>query len=1043
MANAVRRGRSGVGSPHVRFLFCGIFAAMHFAAIGSWYHEPSVKATVRTGVEKTRAYFMNMSADGEWLLLNLHCDQAGYGLQLYPVDQLLAADGVVDADNVGVKTFADRPACWKGGAVSSDLIVPGDNNQGDAAFSVLCRGAGNNLTSVPFTGMDRGSDGLDFNPSGTRLYANGSSGILIYDTTKLSVDGGMVNHIGDTVDVSAKRVRNLSCYEVNSRELVYFGEGNVAEGAKSVYVYDASSGDVKTLATSDLIDADVTNVKLSGTTTASPVVYVLVSSGRLIAFKLSADGLSVASDDPILNLDPEMVRELCGIDDSVTNPTFNNFEVTDDGETAFFTWSLKNSTTSAAPALTVVRSGYDKVIEISSDTTFSESLGEDVRSLLITGAGVLSFLPSSVASLSGGVTVNAVQVRAQDASVFGTGPVRLLNGAALYNMNAEKLEIENQIVFGDSAWAASQDSKILRLHGLAADSEDKAVLLGRSGTGASTVELALEDAKTEPINVIQLRGNCNLTVDGGVLKAAGSAIGDFITKVGSAKPTLSVSSAGFKFIAEDGADVTLGGNPSLNWLPARVQTNVQEVAAAAPANSGFEDGTTGWKCESDGNTASVIGAISLPNSTWRSDITAAPEGSYVYGCRWGKKLTSNNGISIPDGMSGRWRVKFECAPRKGSYGSERLPVEIIIGDQKQTVSYSLGGGKGSDGSGGFITLTTDWYELSAGAKTFVIRITHGDVSNTNGALLLDNIRLEYGQLVPIPVEPIVKDGSGSLSLATANCPHDLKVEEGNLTIPLSVLSDGIHVTVAGGGQLSLVTETLPNLIVNGSFEADGKKTFNQLNPQGWQYDPTPQTGSGAGTSSGIQANKGTVTSDGPWTTYGDCTAYIRRNTSLSQTVNVSETGTYGLSFVLAHRKNQVIPPLSVSVDGQPVLSDIQHADTGYTRYVCYLPLTEGNHIITFSTGNASSANGMLFLDDVKLAVSERTEIENATLSLTSGSTLVLDTFSRPHFKQVTVDGVEINGKNKRALIRAGVRVTGVGDATFGDEQGPGLCIIVR
>lgn len=106
MANEVRRGKSCAGNLYVRFLFCGIFAAMHFAAIGSWYHEPSVKATVRTGVEKSRAYFMNMSADGEWLLLNLHCDQAGYGLQLYPVDQLLAADGGVDADDVGVKTFS-------------------------------------------------------------------------------------------------------------------------------------------------------------------------------------------------------------------------------------------------------------------------------------------------------------------------------------------------------------------------------------------------------------------------------------------------------------------------------------------------------------------------------------------------------------------------------------------------------------------------------------------------------------------------------------------------------------------------------------------------------------------------------------------------------------------------------------------------------------------------------------------------------------------------------------------------------------------------
>lgn len=315
--------------------------------------------------------------------MDTHSCNTAYPVQLYSVAELKAASGATERlalasawadDFYGAGTGNGG---WKGGAVSTalGLAIPGSGKENGAAytaFSVPSLGwkAGETAFSVEGVG-DAGFDGLDFNAAGTVLYANqyakGSRNkILAYDTSALK--SGHTFTLLSTKTVSGvSRIRNLSCYTVAGRDLVYFGEGKVSGSNNAVYVYDPAEDTVTTLVTdATLFDKDIMNVKLSHVASGCPTLYVQTDGGKLHVFFLAPDGKRVTSKTPVRSFTAAECTALCGL--SSKPGKFRNFEVTDDGETAFFTAN------GDAP-LTVVASAYtgDAYIETAPAYTVQRS----------------------------------------------------------------------------------------------------------------------------------------------------------------------------------------------------------------------------------------------------------------------------------------------------------------------------------------------------------------------------------------------------------------------------------------------------------------------------------------------------------------------------------------------------------------------------------------------------------------------------------------------------------------------------------------------
>ena len=372
-------------------VICILSAMGVLTASAAWFDSPTVSATVNVGETGTDPHYINMSEDSAFLLVDLHSSNTAYPVQLYSVADLLAASGATyklamasakASDFFGAGTGSGG---WKGGAVSSKLgvAIPGSGKSSGAlytAFSVPSYGWMTNETAFALSGSgDAGFDGLDFNAAGTRLYVNQyASGdrnkILAYDTASLKTAHTLSLLSTKTVS-EVTRIRNLSCYTVKGKDLVYFGEGAVSGSNNSVYVYDPAADTVTALVTNaTLFDGDIMNVKLSHVASGSPTLYVQTDNGRLHVFLLAPDGKSVTSAKPVKSFTPAQCAALCGLSGLPSNASyvkFRNFEVTDDGTAAFFIFLNGGASGVTSPGLCVVKSdsGEDAYISTSPEYT--------------------------------------------------------------------------------------------------------------------------------------------------------------------------------------------------------------------------------------------------------------------------------------------------------------------------------------------------------------------------------------------------------------------------------------------------------------------------------------------------------------------------------------------------------------------------------------------------------------------------------------------------------------------------------------------------
>lgn len=321
----------------LRKIAVGLVAtAVSCAVHAAWYDNPVVRT--RASRPAGDPHYMNLSEDGKYLLLDMNAaNNPAKPVLLYKTEILEDEN----AAQLPLHTVAQTLTGSKGGAVSATrgVFVPGFGTAtglGYKAYSLTGRAdAGTALTTLTATGLVL--DGLDFNAAGDRLYSNsyasGTQGNLVVLNASDLANITLLK----TVATGLTRIRSVNVYTVGGRDLVYFGEGAVEDGAAAkLAVYDPAADEVVALGVDRAdLTKDVMCVKLSGTKSGVPLMYVLLNDGRLFVWQLRSDGLSVASAVPFKSFTTAQVAAFCGVAASTTK--FRDFEVLDDGSRAYFT----------------------------------------------------------------------------------------------------------------------------------------------------------------------------------------------------------------------------------------------------------------------------------------------------------------------------------------------------------------------------------------------------------------------------------------------------------------------------------------------------------------------------------------------------------------------------------------------------------------------------------------------------------------------------------------------------------------------------------
>ena len=328
----------------VMFLAAQILVTACLPASAVWYDDPSIIKKVPLAVNASGTvdpHFMNKSEDDSLLLVNLQA--SGDNAPTVLIDMKALADKSTAVNDVTIRRPVAKPsegygAEWKGGAVSAKLGIALMGGGLSSETCALAAGDGKWVKGIGLlplsTSNGMKTDGLDFSADSSFVYSteyDGGDRGKIAQWTYDKANGRLV-FVKD-FQTSLTRIRNISMYTVNGKELVYCGEGTGTSAAAKVVAIDVS-GDTwtETVVSSGIagLTGDITNVKLSNEGDANPVMYVLCDSGKLAVCRLASDGLSVS--ETVKTFDAAALHALAG---GTTTAKFRNFEVTKDGKTAF------------------------------------------------------------------------------------------------------------------------------------------------------------------------------------------------------------------------------------------------------------------------------------------------------------------------------------------------------------------------------------------------------------------------------------------------------------------------------------------------------------------------------------------------------------------------------------------------------------------------------------------------------------------------------------------------------------------------------------
>lgn len=681
----------------------------------------------------------------------------------------------------------------------------------------------------------------------------------------------------------------------------------------------------------------------------------------------------------------------------------------------------------------------DRVVTLSGSGTWTKSYSSaEVDSVVLGANANVTWTPTEPSTYVGGTVSLGSLLYLGANGALGSGDFDMRSGALSVASGAD-IVLDNKVIFNQNntyGYACAMDgngSLTLKSVGTPAVGATHHIRLGRAAaTSAGTAVLSLTEPDSEALDQILLAGKAGVFLDGGTVKARSDAKVPFFSKVwANSEPEVTVRTGGVTFDVPEGTAVILG--EELQFVH---ETRWVVAETWQTANWSFEEnGSAGWTIDSSFEGGSGVNANGAPYDG--NGLYPTTNGTHYVMIRRGGKLQQT--ISLP--TAGKWRVVLERGCRDGNY-SKNMGSWVKIGETKVMDMPRLSEPEG------FTQYTSAAIDLEA-EQEYLLSIEVEAVAAGNTSFNFDAIRLERVAEEAIPV-PFGKSGAGCLYAGvTMMTGAVVAVQGGTLQssapalkdIPVAIADGATYaldgscigqdaaISVAAGGTLRF-SGTMGNLLANGSFEAGATSAYTAGVPAGWS--------AGSGTF-GIQTH-GTTLSEGLDSGCGRQTLYLRGNSKVEQTVNIPADGTYRISFLEAPRQylspNDL--PIAVKIDGEDVLTVAPRAtrSTDYGRHTGTVTLTQGEHTFALTTGQAASgatAYDLLF-DDVSLCADEKETVVEGTLSLVTGSRLVLDNAMPIRWMNVTLDGEPFVG-NRAALSAAGVIVTGNGKFSAGGKTG--------
>lgn len=440
--------RIGTATTVAAAIFC-VFSLTSMAA-QPWWRNPVLKASMRlkTGITpssysdmNSRPHYMNKDADDKFLLVNLGSTSPLQPVLLYDFRLLTDLSGahedmpIAYADSTTLFRDDTSGYGFKGGAVSSriNVAIPGLAGSVMGLYNALIttneawstgqvsKWVTNETAFCVKASSDVGADGLDFSTDGKFIYSNiyGQNDDRIvkwaYNSLTSVGETNMLTEVKRTM-TGLSRVRNISVYQIEGRELVFFGEGRRSDTSARVCVLDVT--DENDWKQYTLIDSpemfldDIMNVKVSGERTDSPVMYVCTDDSRMHIFSLARNGLALSSSTPLRIFEAEELSVLRGCSYGVQN-WFRNFEVSRDGQFAFFL--NDGGWYDYCPILRIVHCSDE--LDVASEEEPTDSIGNDYANIWggwSVGSAESYKVPDSVATWD---ELSRVLWRARDAYV--------------------------------------------------------------------------------------------------------------------------------------------------------------------------------------------------------------------------------------------------------------------------------------------------------------------------------------------------------------------------------------------------------------------------------------------------------------------------------------------------------------------------------------------------------------------------------------------------------------------------------------------------
>lgn len=656
------------------------------------------------------------------------------------------------------------------------------------------------------------------------------------------------------------------------------------------------------------------------------------------------------------------------------------------------------------------------------------------------------------------ISGNNTALRINSEASLGVGDVVMESGSALWT-TVSGLDITNRIVQNGLAYggALAEGSPTFRRIGTTSANSSHAFGFGRINGGASSVVLSLAD-DSEGIGHFAIRGNFNLTVNGGTIKARPDSSSPFFRDWSGESHwnhEITVGREGFVFDS-NGSPTELDLGATLKFAQtSETVTNNGEVCSTAYANPSLESGLTGWTlgrlegAKYDSSRQNNTGAFCNDEAYYTKD------GSWFIALRCYNYAETT--ISVPE--AGLWRLACDIGHRPGGYTGYTIPVTVTVdmGTDNEQTYVIPSRGKAHP----FTYCETCPFELEAGEHT--VRYATGNVETGNdmSTVHLDAFRIVKADVETHELSQFVKKGTGTLTVTSIETDGRIAVSNGTLRL-VSPAVVGAKVDVATGATLELCAGsvadarmTVPagatvrfscdimNYINNGRFETPVTSGYavGMGGSTGWL-----QISNNDNSISGIQRNGSAMSSGSAATPEGDQTAYVRaRGGVIYQTFTVVSAGTYRLSFLQAQRwnyKDNLTTVVAIDENDVLTLPPEASAQNEFRRYATDVSLSAGEHTVKF-TVTGGNANSEMFIDDVRLVDMSvpPTSIAGGRIDLASGSTVDLQNMGCLEIPKgvLFVDGVEITGRNN-ALQSAGVNVIGSGSIYV---PNPGFAIFVR